>query len=231
MCFHFPKIIILIFRLKKLQMINTTKTKTDLRKTSMIFKGLKMYRKRTYIKTVLCLLILLQFSLIQFSYLSVSATDIIARSTSLRQTYRQNEKIEITATIVNNDTRVLTVEKFNITIIFAEKIGGSERKAKVYEKNIENVQLNYHEALSILVEISLSDLAPDTYNISASFLCYYDPLHERVVFVIENFKFRLLPYIEIPPAAIFIAVVMSAIIIVYIGYGIAGKFARSRRKK
>jgi len=162
---------------------------------------------------------------------TVQAADIIAQSTQISSTYRQNEKIEILATIINNRTEPLTVKQFNVTIIYAKKVGGTVRVAKTIIKDLGDTQLEYHEALSVHVEITLNDLPPDTYNLSAIFTCYYSPVSEETIVVLENVQFQLLPFIEIPPAVIFIAAVMSAIILIYVGYGIAGRISKLGRRR
>ncbi len=164
------------------------------------------------------------------SPLPLHATDIITESNSISDKYRQNEQIEIYATIINNRTDTLTVKHFNVTIIYAKAVARQVRVAKSIIKDLGNVKLNYHEALSVHVVIPLKTLPPDTYNLTASFLYYYDVGDEKRAFVIVNAKFQLLPFIEIPPAVIFVGIIMSAIIIVYVGYGLAGRISRFSRK-
>ena len=132
---------------------------------------------------------------------------------------------------MNNETRLLTLELFNVTIIYAKPIGGETRVAKSIIKNLGKKQIDYHEAFSVYVKIPLHDLAPDKYNISASFTCYYDPLHTRTIQVLNNTQFQLLPAIEIPPVVIFVGIIMGAIIIVYIGYGIAGRISKLTKRR
>jgi len=158
------------------------------------------------------------------------AVDIITKSTSIDKTYRQNDQIELYATIINNKTDILTVENFNVTIIYAKAIAKQVRVAKRIIKDLGNIKLDYHESLSVHVIIPLKDLPPDTYNLTASFLYRYGVGESRRIFVILNAKFQLLPFIEIPPTVIFVAMVMSAIIIIYIGYGLAGRVGRFKRK-
>lgn len=162
--------------------------------------------------------------------LSVNATDIITKSTHVNKSYRQNEQIEIYATIINNKTETLTIRNFNVTIIYSKAVGGHVRVAKKIIKDLGDIKLNYHEALSVHLTVQLKDLPPDTYNLTASFLYYFETGAEERAFVILNAKFQLLPFIEIPPAVIFVAIIMSAIIIVYIGYGLAGRISRFKRK-
>jgi len=181
-----------------------------------------------------CLALMVFFTMILLIVSSseiVCAADIIAQSTHISSTYRQNEKIEISATIINNRTEPLTVKQFNITIVYAKEVGGTVRIAKTIIKDLGETQLEYHEALSVHVEITLNDLPPDTYNLSATFVYYYTPVNEEVIAVLENVQFQLLPFIEIPPAVIFIAAIMSAIILVYIGYGVAGRISKLGRRK
>ncbi len=160
----------------------------------------------------------------------LQAVDVVTKATDINKTYRQNDQIDLYATIINNKTDTLTVENFNVTIIYAKAIAKQVRVAKKIIKNLGNVKLNYHESLSVHIVIPLRDLPPDTYNLTASFTYRYGVEESRRIFVILNAKFQLLPFIEIPPIVIFVAVVMSAIIIIYIGYGLAGRVSRFRKK-
>lgn len=171
------------------------------------------------------------FMIILFlSPIPLQAADIIAKSTNINETYRQNDQIELYATIVNNKTETLIVENFNVTITYAKAVAKHIRVAKRVIKDLGNIELDFHESLSVHIIIPLNDLPPDTYNLTASFLYRYGIGESKRIFVILNAKFQLLPFIEIPPIVIFTAIIMSAIIIIYIGYGLAGRVSRLRRK-
>jgi len=175
--------------------------------------------------------VVMSIMILSLQSMTVYSAEILYGVNELKEKYRQNEYLEIMSTIINNETRPLTLVKFNVTIINAKKIGGEIRVAKSIVKDLEKIQIEHLEAFSVYLKIPLRDLAPDKYNLTAFFICYYDPLHEQNVTVLKDFKFQLLPSIEIPPAAIFVAFIMSAIIIIYVGYGIAGRVKGRFKKK
>ncbi len=170
-------------------------------------------------------------ALLIISPIASYGADIIADATTIKEKYRQNEEIEIMASILNNDTRPLTLVRFNVTIVYAKKMGGEVRLAKMIIRDLEKYQLQYRESYTVHVTISLSDLPPDKYNLTAMFICYYEPLHERKLVVLKDQQFQLLPSIEIPPTVIFVAVIMVAIIVIYIGYGISGRVGKILRRR
>ena len=158
----------------------------------------------------------------------VSSARYILSSAELKDVYYQNEKLEIITVILNNDSTLLELRNLNIIVESAKIIG----KNSTIFVNITvpiNVSLERNESFTIYYKLSLRSLVPDKYNLTVFLELRYFAEPIKKVTVIKDWKFQVKPYVEIPPAAIIILLIMIGVIIVFIGYGIAGRIGRKKR--
>ena len=138
----------------------------------------------------------------------------------IKDQYRQNETLEIVATIENLRNITLTVDSFNITIIRSKPTG---RPGPVFTILINiSRKLVQYEGFTVRYSLKLKNFPPDEYNLTAYFNVFFAGEKEEY-YVYKNVKFRLLPAIEIPPIVYVVMGIMASIIVLYIGYGIAMK--------
>jgi len=159
---------------------------------------------------------------------SLSAARYIISKPKLKSVYYQNEEIEIIAPIMNNDTSELELRSFRI-LVESAKITG--RNATVYiNMTIKiNKTLNNRESYTIYYKLSLRSLLPDKYNLTVTLEMRYFGETVQEVPLIEDWKFQVKPYIEVPPAAMVVLLIMIGVIILFIGYGIAGRIGRKKK--
>jgi len=158
----------------------------------------------------------------------VASSRYILSSAELKDVYYQNEELEIITVVLNNDSTLLELRNLRIIVESAKIIG----KNSTIFINITvpiNVSLERNESHTIYYKLSLRSLVPDTYNLTVFLELRYFAEPIKKVTVIKDWKFQVKPYIEIPPAAIIVLLIMIGVIIVFIGYGIAGRIGRKKR--
>lgn len=162
------------------------------------------------------------------SLLSVKSDRYITGALPLKSEYKQNENLEVIGVIMNNDTAIMQVQTFNVLV--TSSTARPNRNATVYVNITIDVyrDLEGNESYTAYVKVPLQNLLPDTYNVTAFFKIKYYGEETEDVYVIENAQIKIRPYIEIPPAAMVVLVIMIGIIIIYIGYGIAGRFSKKK---
>ncbi len=148
----------------------------------------------------------------------------------LKDTYKQNEELEVVGLIFNNRSLPMIVISFNVIVESAQITG---RNATIYAnitKDI-NIQIGKSESFTGVIRISLRNFLPDKYNITAFFRYRWLGEELRKDYVIEDAQIRVKPYVEIPPIVMVILAIMIGILIVFVGYGLAGILTRRRKKK
>ncbi|MHA1615830.1 MAG: hypothetical protein ACTSX9_00725 [Candidatus Njordarchaeales archaeon] len=154
--------------------------------------------------------------------------DVATFSNKLKDIYRQNEELHVIV-VVRNDKQgaTLRLDKFNLTIFRFEAGGERQTKFTVIIRELYGYALEGNASYTLSVKISLKNFPPGRYNITAYFEAYYFPGRYFEVYAIKSHEFQVLPSLEIPPAVLLVMGIMSGIILIYIGYGIAGRFKRS----
>jgi len=153
----------------------------------------------------------------------VFAADYITYGESIKDTYKQNEKLEIVGVIFNNKTVTLEVISFNVIIVISELRGRNATVVANVTKEL-NRNLDVNQSLTAHITIDLRNFLPDKYNITAFFVIRFSGGSEEEAYVFKDKVIRVKPYIEIPPAVMLVLAITVGIIIVFVGYGIAGKF-------
>ena len=160
--------------------------------------------------------------------INVQSSRYITNASGLKNEYRQNETLEVVGVIFNNDSTVMQVLSFNVIVKAAVVHGGGNATVYVNITKDINQDIEQHQAYTAFVKIPLKNLLPDSYNVTAFFKIKYYGEDEETVYVIENTQIRVRPYIEIPPFAMVVLMLMIGVIIVFIGYGIAGRFSKKK---
>lgn len=164
-------------------------------------------------------IVLLSFLLLLLMIIPLSAQELTYGGEKIKEQYRQNETLEIIATIENLENRTLVVESFNITIVRSKPTG---QPGPVFTILINiSKKLKQYEGFTVRYSIKLKDFPPDEYNITAYFNAFPEGGEKKEYYVYKDVKFKLLPAIEIPPVVYIVMGIMASIIIFYIGYGIA----------
>ena len=159
---------------------------------------------------------------------SVYSADYVAFSKNLKSEYRQNEYLEIIGVIYNNRSDPLTVKSFNVIIVISELRGRNKTVVANITKEIDRI-IKKGQSLTAYISINLRNFLPDKYNVSAFFVIQYSGFKEETIYVLEDFTIRVKPYVEIPPAVTLVLALSIGIIIIFVGYGIAGRFLERKR--
>ncbi len=177
--------------------------------------------KKEYFALALLILITVPPAL---NMINVKGETVAAQA--LESSYKQDQLMHVVATMVNNESFAFNIIAFHVAF-YPSKSPRTEVKPLLTINKTLSYNLEPGKGLTVELWISLSSFAPGEYNVSAYFriLIFTE---EDTVNVFEHVKIRILPSIEIPPSVFVIIAIMSGIIIIFVGYGLAKRFSRKK---
>ncbi len=180
---------------------------------------------------ILLILILLYLPSLATHILKVCTQEerkfVITSVKPLKESYRQDEDLIILAVIRNNrSTATLKLKEFNVTIMRYEAGGRRQTLFFTITIDLDDYAIEGNASYTVFIRIPLRNFPPGKYNVTAFFRVYYRPELYFEVYAIKGHDIRVLPSLEIPPSALLVIGIMMSIIIIYIGYGITGRFKK-----
>ena len=154
------------------------------------------------------------------------STQYIITADELPNEITEGDTIRIVATIFNNDSSAaVDLKAFNVTI---RRIVGRyvPRPIRTLTKNLTGIRVLQNSSYTVFMEITF-DLPPDRYNLTASFVVRkVGEYRDKVIYVWRSKEIVVKPKGVVPPEILFAIYLISAGVILFIGWLIAGIIKR-----
>lgn len=144
--------------------------------------------------------------------------DTLTTHSELKNTYRQNENLTVTASFFNNRTQGtdnITSLWLLLTRKLEQRTPAPEKKAS---KNFSYIVSPNHSQ-TVHIEVSLRDVPPATYNVTS----YFEDSEGSKYYLMEGKEVKVRSSLNIPPIAYALVGIMIAVILVFVGYYFSGK--------
>lgn len=178
-------------------------------------------------KRILLIIVLFELVSLPFTFSSSIVTsqeitpqegkDILITHSELKSKYRQNEQLKVTALLFNNKS----VET-NVTSLWLLLTRKMEQRTPEPEKKISknfSYLISPNESQTVHISMDLSDVPPATYNVTS----YFEDGTGIKHYVMEGEEVKMRSSLDIPPIAYALVGIMTAVILIFIGYYFSGK--------